>query len=1046
VRSQLTYALRRLRGTGFFGVAVVVSLALSIGACTAVFAVVKASVFPTIPYREPDRLVEIWSTQNPRATQRIDAVPGERLRLWLGTRFESIGGFAARATLPLVLEGDAPERIEAEVVSGSYFGTMGVPTLLGRTLLPEDDRPGAEPAVVLSESIWRERFGAERSVLRRTLALSGRVYAIVGVMPASMREEPGVWVPAGEFLAQGVVAAWFPVARIEPGASIETVNLELRQRAAAEFASDSTRFGGMGAVAIRMNEAVSGANEPLLWALSGTAGALFLLALTNLSMLFLVRTAERGRATAVRLTLGASSWQLGRGLVLESLTLAGVGAGLGLIVASWLQELLRQTLGDLVAGPSGPSIDLVAFAFAAALALLAGMLVGLEPMRHIRRLDLRALLAGGIATTLGAGERRTRNVMLAAQVALTMVLASLGVTFAAAYSRFAGIDVGFDAERVVAAHPDYALTGATDEEQRELARAAVTSLPGQPGIEAATSWRMSIQSYPPPGETNAIFENGATSYPPRSGLYRFYDVGPGFLNALGIPLVAGRDFGPGDRLGSPAVGIVSEGGARVWWPRQDPIGRRLKLGTEGEWITVVGVTRDVAQLHEAGRAFSVGTVTSGSAQLPVLFRPAAQGDLLAPGWSHRGTIIGLDGFVIAARATDEGGDAADAVKQTLAGLEPTLPLRFLGSLHAWQMNTAYLLRLSRGLVGSVAAAGLLVSLLGISGAVNEAVVRRTREIGIRKTLGARAHHVTLTLVRESVTTSLAGLAIGMAAIYAMSRVPYVASRQFQSFLIGTSVADATALAWIGSALVLLATSVALLRAARAAGRLMRPTCHVGRAPLVGLTLAAALLTGCDRPARDEAPDVAGAPDVSPAPDSAAITASPIDAALARWEARLPDSLRHRHGACPFECCVYRTWRGTGEVPLRDAPERPAPITFRIPAGEPFNADSGFVRITGVSVLAVEESVNAGPTTFAPGDTLVVLDYVGEGFFNVWDSERVWQVSGFWGAEVGDPKASLVGGDRYAREWWVHASTGGGRKGWLDADSVARIQGVDACGQ
>jgi hypothetical protein len=216
------------------------------------------------------------------------------------------------------------------------------------------------------------------------------------------------------------------------------------------------------------------------------------------------------------------------------------------------------------------------------------------------------------------------------------------------------------------------------------------------------------------------------------------------------------------------------------------------------------------------------------------------------------------------------------------------------------------------------------------------------------------------------------------------------------------------------------------------------------ASIASLVLSLALPIGCDRP-----PDRPAAP-----PDDAARSETPAaapsppsadDAALARWTALLPDSLRHRSGACPFECCLYRTWTGTGETPARDAPERTRPIAFRIPAGEPFEADSGFVRITGVSLLAVDARVDAGPTRFEPGDTLVVLDYVGEGYYNVWDGQRVWQVSGFWGAEVGDPRASLIGGDRYAREWWTHVTTQRARTGWIDMDSVPRVRGADACG-
>ena len=197
----------------------------------------------------------------------------------------------------------------------------------------------------------------------------------------------------------------------------------------------------------------------------------------------------------------------------------------------------------------------------------------------------------------------------------------------------------------------------------------------------------------------------------------------------------------------------------------------------------------------------------------------------------------------------------------------------------------------------------------------------------------------------------------------------------------------------------------------------------------------------------DAPPAQGDPPSSP--EAGPPPAPPAEAdPVARWAARLPDSLRHRSGACPFECCMYGDWTPTGDVPLRPAPSHAEPVGAMIAADQTFDADSGFVRITGVSLVAVTASVAAeegGGSPLSEGDTLVVLDYVGEGSYNVWDGQRVRQLSGFWGAEIGQPKGMLLGGERYAREWWVHASTRAGEKGWFNADSVARLRGVDACG-
>jgi len=208
------------------------------------------------------------------------------------------------------------------------------------------------------------------------------------------------------------------------------------------------------------------------------------------------------------------------------------------------------------------------------------------------------------------------------------------------------------------------------------------------------------------------------------------------------------------------------------------------------------------------------------------------------------------------------------------------------------------------------------------------------------------------------------------------------------------------------------------------------------------TVVLALL-GCGR-ADAPPPDEGGA-----LPPEAAPPASPAeDDPVARWAALLPDSLRHRGNACPFECCVYRDWTPTGDVALRARPSHAEPAVLAIPPDQTFTADSGFVQVTGVSLVAVTDSVMAEPpggTPFLPGDTLVVLDYVGEGFFNIWDGERVREIAGFWGAEVMPSHGILLGGERYAREWWVHATTRAGERGWFNADSVARLRGVDACG-
>jgi predicted permease len=817
-----TPVLRAVSRTPFFALATIASLSIGIGACAAASTVVRAVFFAPLPYAEAERLVEIWSTPDPASRQRIDAVPSERIRRWMQHDFRSLETFAARAGLTVVLEGDVPERIDGVAVSGPFFQTLGVSPRLGRTLASDDDRPGAEHAVVLSGALWERRYTGDPSIIGRVLNLSGTPYTVVGVMPDAFDDQPRVWIPAWTS-SDAPSLAWFGVGRLREGAEVEGAILEVQQTAAAEVTADSTSFGGMGAVAIPLGQAERGGASGPLWALVAIVSVVFLLALTNLTTLFLVRGAERGRAIAVRAALGATPWQLGRELLMESSFLAGAGAACGLVVALWGKDVLRAAIGDQFPASASPTLDIWAFGFTGALAMAAAALVGLEPLRHLTRLDLNRFLRGsGAVTTVGPGQRRTRSFVVAGQVALTITLVCVGGVLSLAVTKFGRIDLGYDADRIVAAYPDYEIAPMSDAEQLTLGLAVIDRLAGHPGVEDIALWRMSSQDYPSRPEHDAVFEAGAIDLPARLGLYRYYEVSGAFFETLGISILSGRDFGAGDSPGSPSVGIVSEGGARAWWPDQDPIGRRLKLGESGEWITVVGVAADAADLHQYGRAFSVGTVTRDHQHLPLLYRPTTQRTEPPDGWRSgwRSSPVGHDGVVVGARISRDPGPVTATLVRELGTLSPALPMRYAGPLPDWQLG-AYqgrLLRLYRTLAMTLATVAFLLALLGIVGVVSDGVVRRTREIAVRKALGARSGRLTIVLVRESVLIAAAGVAVAVIAVLLLDGVIRQDSNYYRELLLGTPLIDWRALS-VAITSTLAATALTSVVCARRADRI-----------------------------------------------------------------------------------------------------------------------------------------------------------------------------------------------------------------------------------
>ncbi len=754
-------AARSLARTPIFTIVSILSVGIGIGLATSVFAVAHAIFFAPSPYPNPDRLVQIWQTQRPGSHQKSDYLLPERMQEWIHTPMRYLTGVSGYGlTLGMVLEGPGgAQRVSVQPIVGDWFGTLGTPATLGRVLALEDERPGAEPAAVVSWDLWRNRLGGGSDVLGRVLRTTEATYTVVGVMPRSFAAGDRIWIPAARLPAAKRPPVYLGFARLRPGATQEQARREIEQRSAAQVAADSARWGGFGATSVPMTEAERGGNGPTLWILAGVVAAVLLIGLSNLTTLFLVRAQERSATLAVRASLGARTWQLGRGLFFEALLVGVGGSILGILLAVW-----GGAAAASIVSTATPSLGLPSVLAAVALGVLVTVVVGVEPLRRLRLLDVRDLLqrrAAGSAST--RGERRTRNAMVAAQVATCVALLAVLGLFGAMFRAYRDIDPGYDAARLVRAGPDYEAAGMERTAQWTLARRVAERVRRDPSVSGVALWSKMTGAWPPRPEHDPVIEGSDGRAAKIGSPYR---IDPGFFRAMGIPVLAGRAFTDADDADSPDVIIVSKDGADVWWPGENPLGHQIKFGRDAPWMTVVGVVRPVSMIGQASRSNVVHLRGLHWVTVASVFVPARQWTELPPAWRETADCDECVGVSIAVRASGDPARAGRALHGALATLAPDLPLSFLETIYDQQMHSWVADRIipPGRLVAAGSIVGLLLALLGIVGVVADAVARRTREIGVRMALGARHAQVLGAVARESLLAGAVGLGCGLLAV------------------------------------------------------------------------------------------------------------------------------------------------------------------------------------------------------------------------------------------------------------------------------------------
>jgi putative ABC transport system permease protein len=768
IRQDVRFALRTMMKKPLVTGVAVATLALAIGANTAIFSVVRTVLLAPVPFKDPQRLVSMRET----SPQRGDDSAPVSVPAWTAYRdesgvFEELAG--SRDWLPNLTGSGEPESLVAYRFSGAFFRTLGVPPLIGRTFGEEEARPGHERVVVLGHALWQRRFGGDPGILGRTLTLDGAPYTVIGVMPASFRYPSKVelWVP----LAPDAALAADPrprfvrmVGRLKPGVTLEQARAalgEVGRRLAERYPEPQA---GYTPLVQPMDARNTGDVRAALLVLLGAVVFVLLIACANVSNILLARATDRRQEIAIRASLGASRRRLVGQLLTESLLLALVGGAVGVGLAVWGVDALLGLFPRSISNVAIPRVheirlDGVVLAFALGLTVLTGLLFGLVPALQTSRAALsETLREGGRGGTEGRRARRFRSSLVVAEFALALVLTAGAVLLVRSFVRLRGGELGFEPRGVTTAYvqlPPYKY--GTADKQRAFATAVMERLRATPGAEAAGQ-----TTFIPLSGWNTVVEielEGRPTPPESRPQPEFHSVDEGYFGAMRIPLRQGRLFRADDRQGTSPVIVVNETFARRHFPGQDAVGRRVAFTVDDDtgqqsW-QIVGVVGDVRHF---------GLAEPAPAELYVPYRQAP-----------------LRLVTLVVRGAP-GVNLGDALRQAVWSVDKDQPLLMVMPMEQLAADSITLRRVSTILLGALSAVALFLAALGIYGVMAHSVAQRTHEIGVRMAVGARARDVVGLVLREGGRMAALGGTLGLLAALALTRL-------LESLLFGVSPTD-----------------------------------------------------------------------------------------------------------------------------------------------------------------------------------------------------------------------------------------------------------------
>jgi predicted permease len=761
MRQDLIYALRSLRKSPGYATVTILTLALGIGANTAIFSVVNGVVLKPLPYAAPERLVFITSQFPSLGFDQFWVSAPEFVEFAESNRaFQQVGAYRAGAVN--LGTPDQPRRVNSAVVTSELMPVLGVTPVRGRQFTREDTLPAAEDVAVLSSEIWRSAFGGDESIVGRTVPIDGAPTRIVGIMPPGYDvhdQRVQVWLPltldpanpggrGGHFL--------YLVGRLRDDVSLPQSRVDLEsmlvkwpQRTQGAHVPDTKahrlRFDGL-------QDDLVGSLRTALWVLQGAVGFVLLIACANLANLMLARGESRQREFAIRSALGAGRWRLLRQFLTEGIVLAIVGGALGAALGFGGLRALLAANPESLPRAGEIALDPIVLLFTVLVSLLTGVLFGLSPLLHLRQHVVNSSLKeAGQRSTASAARTWVRRVLVMSEVALAVVLVIGAGLLLRSFWNLTNVDAGFNRSRLVTF--GLVLPNATYQTPQAVVdffarlQSQLTSLPG---VQSAAA----MQGLPPQRQVNANdtdFENyTAPPEGPFENIDYYQRVTPAYLATLGIPLVDGRDFAASD-VGGPPVALVNETLAKTFFRDQSPLGRRLKpgFGPQLPWFTIVGVVRDVKQ---GGVSQKTGTE---------IYFLADQGPRVVNSAARNMNIVIRSSLPFDALAAD--------VRRVVGGMDPTLPLVKPRTMDEVFAETIARPRFLAELLMIAAGLALALAAIGTYGILSYSVSRRRKEIGIHMAMGASRQRVLGMVLGQGMLLAVVGLAVGAGASFLLTR-------------------------------------------------------------------------------------------------------------------------------------------------------------------------------------------------------------------------------------------------------------------------------------
>jgi putative ABC transport system permease protein len=759
--NDLKYAIRSLGRSPVFTGAVLLTLALGIGANTAIFSVADTVLLKPLAYRDPGRLVQIWETRpDAQAQFGISNVPTSIPNFgdWRAqaSSFEDMGAF--RYT-QLTLSGtERPEQLWGARLSPGMLPMLGIEPAVGRTFT-EEDQAGRDNVVLIGNELWKRQFGRDPGMVGRTISLDGKPVTVVGIMPPGFRFPPPgaypilgkvrteLWVPLTRDTANRGSRSVGVIGRLKPGVTIGQASAEMDRIASQLAETYPGADKGWSTALVPLQSQLTGPVRRPVSLLLASVGFVLLIACANVANLMQARATARRREIAVRAALGAGRFRIARQLLTESLLLGLTGGVLGLLFAAWSVDLLKGLLPVDFPRLSEIGIDWRVLGFTAALSLVTGIGFGLAPALSAARMGLRNSLGEGArGNTPGPAARRSRVALVTLQVSLALMLLVGAGLLIRSFGRLLDVDPGLRPDKVVTTGIALPSSGyQASELQAAFFNRLLARVRSAPGVAQASV--VNVLPFAEQEEFDGFYIEHRSYQPNQQPSARWLVADPDYFSTMGITVLRGRGFLPTDDVRAPGVAMINQQMADVFWPGADPVGQRMTLGdpTKGPWRTVVGVVDNVRH--------------SGLAENP---KPEMYTPFLQTPWSTMN-------IVIRSPRLDQG-TVTGVVRDALRALDPTLGLGPVSTMPSLVKASVAPERLNMLLLALLAGLALFLAALGVYGVVNYSVATRTGEMGLRMALGARPDDVVRLVLGEGIKLAIVGTVIGLFGAWATSRL------------------------------------------------------------------------------------------------------------------------------------------------------------------------------------------------------------------------------------------------------------------------------------